>query len=362
MQIILEENSTTKQLIVGVMSGTSLDGLDLALCEFEIINNKYVYTLVKAQTIHYSTVWKQYLTDVKTATALHYFKLNSEYGEFIAEQITLFLKDIEQSINAIASHGHTVFHQPQLGFSTQIGCGATIAAKTGTTVICDFRSLDVALGGQGAPLVPIGDELLFNDYEACLNLGGIANISFKNNKGLRVAYDICETNMLLNYLAQKMGYDYDENGNFAMAGKIDEHLLIALNDLPFYQQTGAKSLGREWFEETILPFFTENKNDVKNLLATSVEHIAQVIANNLNKNNIKNVFITGGGAFNSHLINTLTQKTSCKLIIPNAQIINFKEALIFAFLGYLRLQQKTNTLSLVTGATKNSIGGVVYLM
>ncbi len=358
----MEENLTTKQLIVGVMSGTSLDGLDLALCEFETINNKYVYSFIKAQTIHYSDIWKQRLSDVKTATAQQYFKLNSLYGEFIAEQIVLFLKDNSLIVNAIASHGHTVFHQPQLGFSTQIGCGATIAAKTSISTVCDFRSLDVALGGQGAPLVPIGDELLFADYEACLNLGGIANISFKNNKGQRVAHDICETNMLLNYLAQKMRYAYDENGDLARAGKIDKHLLMQLNNLPFYQQIGAKSLGREWFENTILPFFDENKNDVKDLLATSVEHIAQIIANNLNENNIKNVLLTGGGAFNNHLIQTLTKKTNCKLMMPNTQTINFKEALIFAFLGYLRLQQKTNTLSLVTGASNNSIGGAVYLI
>lgn len=351
---------TNKQLIVGVMSGTSLDGLDLALCEFETIDNKHSYKIIKAQTLSYTDVWKQRLTDVTNATAEQYFKLNSLYSEFIAEQINLFLNDTNLKPNAIASHGHTVFHNPQLGFSTQIGCGATIAAKTGLITVCDFRNLDVALGGQGAPLVPIGDELLFANYDACLNIGGIANISYKNFEDKRVAYDICEANMLLNFLAEKMGHVYDENGNLAKAGRVDENLLVQLNNLNFYQKTGAKSLGREWFEKTILPFFVENKRDVKNLLATSVEHIAQIIANDLNNNTIKNVLITGGGAFNSYLIESIKQKTKCKLVIPPNELINFKEALIFAFLGYLRLNNKINTLKSVTGASVDSIGGAVY--
>jgi len=355
-----------KNLILGVMSGTSLDGLDLALCQFETHISSFKFNIVKAATVNYDTIWKQRLSDVKNATAEQYFKLNSLYGEFIAQQIKLFLEDIDEPILAIASHGHTVFHRPQLGFSTQIGCGATIAAHSGITTICDFRSLDVALGGQGAPLVPIGDELLFGDYHACLNIGGIANISYKNFEGKRVAYDICEANMLLNFLAEKMGHAYDENGNLAKAGRVEENLLNQLNNLNFYQQTGAKSLGREWFEKTILPFFEENnpdsyRDDVKNKLATSVEHIAQIIADDLNKKTIKNVLITGGGAFNGYLIERLKQKTHCELIIPTKEIVNFKEALIFAFLGYLRLNNKINTLKSVTGASVDNIGGAVYL-
>lgn len=358
----MAKNTSNKQLIAGVMSGTSLDGLDLALCKFETADNGYNFKIIKAITIPYSTVWKQRLTNVKDATAEQYFKLNNLYGQFIAEQLNLFLHDKTESIDAIASHGHTVFHRPELGFSTQIGCGATIAAITGITTICDFRSLDIALSGQGAPLVPIGDQLLFSNYQACLNIGGIANISYKNAVNNRIAYDICEANMLLNYLAEKMGNEYDENGNLAKAGKIDEILLLQLNSLNFYQQSGAKSLGREWFEKIILPFFEDNENDMRNLLATAVEHIAEVIANNLIKNNIKNVLITGGGAFNSYLMERLKSKTKCELIIPTNKLINFKEALIFAFLGYLRLQNKINTLKSVTGASMDSIGGAIYFV
>jgi anhydro-N-acetylmuramic acid kinase len=354
-------SNINKQKIVGVMSGTSLDGLDLALCEFVTSENKHHYEIVKALTIPYNEVWRARLTDVKDATAEQYFMLNGLYGGFIAEQINEFVGYGNKEITAIASHGHTAFHRPSLGFTTQMGCGATIAAKTGITTICDFRSLDVALGGQGAPLVPIGDELLFGDYEACLNLGGIANISFKNKEGKRTAYDICEANMLLNYLSEKIGHVYDEGGSLARAGRVEDVLLEQLKNISFYQQSGVKSIGREWFEKTILPFFEENNSSVKDLLSTSVEHIASVIASEINKNNLNNVLITGGGAFNSHLIERLKQKTKSELIIPTKEIVNFKEALIFAFLGYLRLNNQINTIKSVTGASRDSIGGAVYL-
>lgn len=350
-----------KQKIIGVMSGTSLDGLDLALCEFETVDDKHNYKIIKAITIPYIEVWRARLTDVKDATAEQYFMLNGLYGSFIADQINEFIGDNKQDIVAIASHGHTVFHRPSLGFTTQMGCGATIAAKTGITTICDFRSIDVALGGQGAPLVPIGDELLFGAHDACLNLGGIANISYKNKEGKRIAYDICEANMLLNYLSEKIGHVYDEGGSLARAGRVEDVLLEQLNNISFYQQSGAKSIGREWFEKTILPFFEESKRDAKNLLATSVEHIAEIIASELNKNNLKSVLITGGGAFNTFLIERLKQKTTCELIIPSKEIVNYKEALIFAFLGCLRLNHRTNTLKSVTGAGRDSIGGAVYI-
>ncbi|MDX2172413.1 MAG: anhydro-N-acetylmuramic acid kinase [Bacteroidota bacterium] len=350
-----------KQKIVGVMSGTSLDGLDLALCEFETIKDKYNYKIIKAITIPYTEVWRARLTDVKDATAEQYFMLNGLYGSFIAEQINAFIGDNKQDIAAIASHGHTVFHRPSLGFTTQMGCGATIAAKTGITTVCDFRSVDVALGGQGAPLVPMGDELLFGAYDACLNLGGIANISYKNKEGKRIAYDICEANMLLNYLSEKIGHVYDEGGRMARAGKVEDALLEQLNKISFYKQSGAKSIGREWFEKTVIPFFEENKDDVKDLLSTSVEHISDIIAIELNKNNLKNVLITGGGAFNSYLIEKLKQKTICELVIPDNETVNFKEALIFAFLGYLRLNNQINTLKSVTGASRDSVGGAVYI-
>ncbi len=351
-------NLNTKMRVIGIMSGTSLDGLDIALCEFEAHDKSYNYSILKAKTINYSQHWKEKLTNVKNTSAEQYFKLNAEYGKFIAEKINEFLKDVVEIPDAIASHGHTVFHQPQFGFSSQIGCGATIAANTSITTVCDFRSLDVANGGQGAPLVPIGDKLLFGKYEACLNIGGIANISFNNKNGKRIAYDICEANMLLNYLAEKTGQDYDKGGELAKAGNVNVDLLNKLNSQSYYLQTGARSIGREWFEQNILSLIEKSEIVINDLLATSTEHVAQIIANDLSDK--KNVLVTGGGAFNSFLMERIKAKTTCEIIIPDAETINFKEALIFAFLGYLRLNEKINTLSSVTGAKSDSVGGAVY--
>ncbi len=350
---------TNKLTVLGLMSGTSLDGLDLALCEFFERRGKPGFKLLKAKTKSYSKQWKSKLSEIKQGKAEEYFALNTEYGNFIATEIKDFLKRSKIKPDIIASHGHTVFHQPQKGFSTQIGCGATIAGLTGITTICDFRSMDVAVGGQGAPLVPIGDKFLFGEYEACLNIGGIANISFER-KGKRIAYDICEANMLLNFLTIKMGKPYDQGGKIAASGKIINDLLHALNKLSYYKKAGAKSLGREWFENFVLNLVNKYDEDVKDLLATATEHIAQIISNELNKNKLKSVIVSGGGAFNSFLMKSIKSKTKCKIIVPKKEITNFKEAIIFAFLGYLRLNEKVNALGSVTGASKNSIGGAVY--
>lgn len=355
------EKLSTKKRVLGIMSGTSLDGLDLAVCEFECISDNYSFKIVKAKTSHYSPLWKKRLSEAKTASAEEYFKLHADYGQFIATEANQFLKALKIQPDLIASHGHTVFHQPALGFSTQIGCGATIAANTGITTVCDFRSLDVALHGQGAPLVPIGDKLLFGEHTACLNIGGIANISFDNAQGKRVAYDVCEANMLLNYLAEKAGKDYDKGGEMARQGKVDEDLLHQLNRLDFYSQSGAKSIGREWFEEQVLKKINKSKSHTADLLATATEHIATIISRELNLKHLTNCLVTGGGAYNTFLISKLRAKTPCEIILPEDEIINFKEALIFAFLAYLRVQQKTNTLSSVTAAKHDSIGGAVYL-
>jgi len=346
--------------VLGLMSGTSLDGLDLALCEFEKKGESYAFRIIKAHTIEYTEIWRQRLSSLKDASAEKYFTLHALYGKFIGEKVLEFCADLNVTPAAIASHGHTVFHQPHMGFSTQTGCPATIAAITGITTVADFRSLDVALGGQGAPLVPVGDKLLFGDYQACLNLGGIANISYDEN-GKRIAYDVCVANMLLNYLSEQSGKSYDAGGESAKAGNVDQSLLNALNDFDFFSQKGAKSIGREWFEKNIKPLVDNVSLHPNDLMATCVEHIAYVIAAELNSAKIKNVLVTGGGAFNDFLIERLKSKTGCEIILPQNDIINFKEALIFAFLGYLRLHGITNTLSSVTGAQSDSAGGAVYL-
>lgn len=341
------------------MSGTSLDGLDMAVCSFSHGQNGYDYQIHKALTTDYDNEWKKKLKNAPSLSAREYFELHAEYGKFIGTQIRSFCDSMDMQPDAIASHGHTVFHQPAKGFSTQLGCGATIAARSGITTVCDFRSVDVAFGGQGAPLVPVGDELLFSKYQACLNIGGIANISFKDSRGQRVAYDTCIANMLLNYLAERGGKDYDKDGTWASEGKVLRPLLEKLNNLEYFRRSGARSLGREDFENSVLPLFTD-LTDNKDALATATEHVAMTIAEELNKNQISDLLVTGGGAHNQHLINRLGNFSKCKVVIPDKETIDFKEALIFAFLGYLRLGDQVNTLSSVTGATIDSIGGAVY--
>lgn len=342
--------------IVGIMSGTSMDGLDLALCEFSSQNEVISFKLLAAETISYDANWKQKLQTVFSSSAETYFKLHSEYGNFIAQQITHFLSKHKQDSDAIASHGHTIFHQPQLGFTTQIGCGATIAAKTNITTVCDFRNLDVALNGQGAPLVPIGDRDLFHQFESCLNIGGIANISFTQNN-ITSAFDICIANMALNYLTETIGKVFDEGGNLAKQGTIHTGLLNTLLELNTQQQ----SLGREWFEHYVLPILNASTLPLNNKLATCCEYTAIQIAKVLNHQQLKSVLITGGGAYNHFLIERIKHHYQGTIEIPTDDIIQFKEAIIFAYLGYLRLNEQTNTLNSVTKASKNSIGGAVYL-
>jgi anhydro-N-acetylmuramic acid kinase len=343
--------------ILGLMSGTSLDGLDLALCEFDEKEGSYHYQILKSETIPYSEEWRSKLGNIANVSAEAFFALNVDYSKLVANQVNAFLIN-EMVPDAIASHGHTVFHQPRNGFTVQIGSCPVITAVTGINSVGDFRSLDVALGGQGAPLVPVGDEHLFSNYDACLNIGGIANISFKDPEGNRIAFDICVANMALNELSLKLGKPYDHNGDLARSGKTDKAILNVLNAMPYFTMPGAKSIGREWFESQMRPLL---KGDPENLLATCTRHIATVIAGVLNKNKLTNVLVTGGGAFNKFLTESISASTDTQLIIPDEQTVNFKEALIFAFLGYLRLQNKVNTLRSVTGATQDSCGGTIYL-
>ena len=342
--------------IVGIMSGTSLDGLDLALCEFKTLEGRVSFNLIAAQTIQYDSVWKEKLQNAFGAPAETYFKIHSAYGSFIGQQINEFLTKHGLNIDAIASHGHTIFHQPQHGFTSQIGCGAAIAAKTGITTICDFRSLDVALKGQGAPLVPIGDRDLFHSFESCLNIGGIANISFTKT-GITSAFDICIANMALNYLTERVGIAFDDGGKMAQAGNCHPILLQTLLKLNTQQQ----SLGREWFENNFLPALNTSNISLNDKLATCTEYLAIQINECLNTNQLNSVLITGGGAYNIYFIERLRNYYKGSIEIPNDNIIQFKEAIIFAYLGYLRLTKKINTLKSVTKASKDSIGGAVYI-
>ena len=346
---------------IGVMSGTSLDGIDLAWCTFAQTDNGWDYRIEKACTIPYELDFQDRLAHATQLSALEYAKLNVELGELIGDSINRWLGSSERP-DFIASHGHTVFHQPNKGLTTQIGSGAVIAARTGITTVCDFRTLDVAMGGQGAPLVPIGDELLFGQYGACLNLGGFSNISFRGATG-RVAFDTAPCNMALNYLARKAGHPYDPDGAMARAGHILPNLLNELDNLEYYRLPAPKSLGKEWFETQFLPILQkhEGKNSISDLLHTTSVHIARQIAAAV-PDSAQTMLVTGGGALNRFLIDALREEWNGMVTVPDNLTVNYKEALIFAFLGLLRLQGKSNCLSSVTGAKCDNCGGAVYFV
>ncbi|MGV6844791.1 MAG: anhydro-N-acetylmuramic acid kinase [Lutibacter sp.] len=343
--------------IIGVMSGTSLDGVDIAYVK---IDNHYNFKILHTTTIPYNKKWKTALKNGFHLSGEKLTKLNADYGTFLGELIQNFIKENNLSkIDLIASHGHTIFHNPIEMYTLQIGNGPQITAITGLKTICDFRVQDVALGGQGAPLVPIGDELLFSNYDYCLNLGGFANISMNVNNQ-QIAFDICPANIVLNHYVSTLNLEYDDKGKIASTGKIDNNLLEELNNVPFYNKTKPKSLGYEFIVETIFPIINKYNLEVKTILRTFVEHIAIQIAKKITSNSEKKVLVTGGGAYNTFLINRIKSYTKTKLIIPEDTIINYKEALVFALLGFLKEEGQNNCLKSVTGAKKDHCSGVIF--
>lgn len=344
-----------------MMSGTSLDGLDIAQCTFHFENKHIGYEIEHAETIEYPEEITKMLRDAELTDALNFCRINAHFGQWMGEACKTFMGKHQSSPLLIASHGHTIFHNPGEGFTTQIGSGAHIAAATGIRTVCDFRSLDVALGGQGAPLVPIGDRLLFRQYEACVNIGGFSNISMEHDQK-RIAWDICPANYLLNRYAAMLGRKYDESGNIAREGKTIDSLLQKLNQLDYYTAPPPKSLGREWVEEVIFPLISEYEHDLPGILNTLTIHIATMIGKALPKTPSATSLFTGGGAHNTFLMEKIQDFSESKLFIPDAQTIDFKEALIFAFLGLLRYKGLPNCLSDVTGASANNIGGAIYEM
>jgi anhydro-N-acetylmuramic acid kinase len=348
--------------VMGVMSGSSLDGLDLAICDFSKNGVAWHYKIIKATTIHYNSQWKNQLKDSYSLGGRELTNLDATYGRFIGYNIKKFLKANNQTVDFISSHGHTVFHAPDQGYTMQIGSGAHIAAESSITTINNYRTLDVALSGQGAPLVPVGDQLLFPDYNFCLNLGGYANVSY-NYHNKRIAFDICPVNTVINSLMQKhFSEDFDKDGETGATGIIDEGLLNSLNDLNFYKHRPPKSLGREWLESTFWPLIDQHPASVPDKLRTIYEHIANQVVKTVGPKGKKKILVTGGGAYNKFLINRIKATSKHEWIIPDNLIVEYKEALIFAFLGVLRMRNEKNCLSSVTGATSDNIGGAVYVI
>ena len=349
--------NTKKKYVIGLMSGTSLDGLDLVYVSFEK-NINFVFNILAAKTYSYSDIWVHKLKRAFNKNLNELSELDLEYGESLGNLINLFIEEFQiDNIDFISSHGHTIFHKPNEGVTLQIGNGLVISQITNQKVVCDFRTQDVKFGGQGAPLVPIGDELLFSEFHYCLNLGGFANISF-NCLGQRMAFDICPVNIVLNHYTRKINLEYDDEGSISSKGEINNQLLNRLNNLPFYQDEKPKSLGYEFIVTEIIPLIDEFSLSTENILRTFIEHIVIQISNKIKFEG--QLLITGGGVFNKFLIKQLESKVENQIIIPNELLINFKEALIFAFLGLLRVDNQVNCLKSVTGAKKDHSSGKIY--
>jgi anhydro-N-acetylmuramic acid kinase len=355
---------------IGVMSGSSLDGLDIAFAEFQENAGKWNYAIKQAACYSYSDEW---ITKLKTAVslnALDYHLLHVEYGHYIGKQINKFISEnnLQYQVALISSHGHTTFHIPAKKMTAQLGDGAAIAAETQLPVITDLRAMDLAFGGQGAPMVPIGEKLLLGDFDFFLNLGGIANISFKTEP--YIAFDICAANRVLNMLASDAGKEFDEGGQLAKSGKTDEDLLNKLNQLKYYALPHPKSLANDFGTDIVYPMIKDSKCKIADALRTYVEHIVIQIrgsiigASSHDSNKGSSMLVTGGGAFNSFLIERLREHLkdlNIQVVIPDENLVKYKEAMIMAFVGVLRWRQEYNLLSSVTGAARDSIGGALWI-
>ncbi len=360
---------------IGLMSGTSLDGTDIAYCLFENSASGWNFRIIKAQTIPYPPVWEKRLRSAPEMNGEELIKTHVDYGHYLGKITKEFIiTNNYKDPDLVASHGHTVFHQPENGFTFQMGDGSAIAAQSGCRVVCDFRSLNIACGGQGAPLVPIGDELLFGNFDFCLNLGGFANISFKK-QNKRIAFDVCPVNFVINNIVRKRKkeaskilfddkqkkIDYDPNGKIARPGKNFTRLTDELNKLDYYQKKPPKSLGAEWVEKNIPPIIKKYHDiPLQDILRSFYEHIALRINKTVKNNPGGKMLVTGGGAYNKFLIDLLKNKLPLIVHIPDRNIIEYKEALIFAFLGVLRINNMHNILKSASGGRKNNTGGGIY--
>jgi anhydro-N-acetylmuramic acid kinase len=346
--------------VTALMSGSSMDGVDLACCDLEWKGQQWAYNILDAETFPYPSELLSKLEKACSWSLEKIHELDLELGAHYAVLIKEFHKRKKLKPDFIASHGHTILHDPQKRITFQAGNGRIMAEGTGIMVINDFRSEDVAQGGQGAPLVPLGDRMLFNQFEGCLNLGGFANISCENNEGQPIAYDLCPANMALNWVAALEGLSFDRDGALARHGVVQKELLEKLNKLDYYALPAPKSLGREWFLQQFMPPLHQSNLKTTDLMATVLEHIVFQISMGINKASIHSLLITGGGALNQTLIERLKAYTNTSLVIPEEQLIDYKEALIFALLGVLRIRGEINCLASVTGGTQDISAGRIH--
>ncbi len=355
--------------VIGLMSGSSLDGLDIAYVQLEEVRGSWTYQLLQSTCIPYPIEWRLKLQHAATIPVGDFLKLHTSYGRYLGTQVKSFIveNNLDHKVHFIASHGHTVFHEPQHHTTFQLGDGASLAAVAELPVISDLRSLDVALGGQGAPIVPIGDKLLFGHYDYLLNIGGIANMTVWHN-GEPVAFDICAANQILNGLAERDGMTMDEGGAIAAGGELLVGVLEELNNAAYYKKVAPKSLSNEEARQIVFPILLESDHNTADMLHTATKHIAQQIAAAVAKyphgKDSANMLVTGGGAFNTFLVTCLQKELAAYNVavsIPDEGTVQYKEAIVMALIGTLRWREETNVLSSVTGASKDSVGGAMWL-
>tara|TARA_B100001093_G_scaffold300323_1_gene286375 strand:+ start:1628 stop:2692 length:1065 start_codon:yes stop_codon:yes gene_type:complete len=345
--------------LIGLMSGTSLDGLDIAYCKFSF-DGSWSYDIIHSKTIAYSKEFQEKLKNAPTRNKSQLNLLSDNFGELMARELKKFVAEFSiDKLDGIASHGHTVFHEPKKRVTLQIGSPEAIFSKFKCPIIYDFRSKDIALGGQGAPLVPLADKYLFSCYQSCLNLGGFSNISFDIND-VRIAFDICPVNIVLNLLSNKIGYGYDDKGFFSSQGIVHVDLLNSLNNLKYFSQSFPKSLGWEWVDKYVIPLLDDSSISVQNQIRTFVEHIVFQITRVVKANEIHSVLVTGGGAYNDFLLSRLNSISPGLFQKASNELIEYKEAMCFAFLGLLRMKNQVNVLSSVTGSHKDHSSGRLY--
>lgn len=358
--------------VIGLMSGSSLDGLDIVFAHIEENGGKWTYEISHADCYAYSAEWIHKLRTATSLSALDYQLLHVEYGHYLGGEVNRFIGQhhLQYQVALVSSHGHTTFHVPEKKMTAQLGDGAAIAASTQLPVVSDLRSLDLALGGQGAPIVPIGEKLLLGDYDYFLNLGGIANISVNAEK--YIAFDVCAANRVLNMLAAEEGKEYDDGGQMAATGTLHESLLAALDTLSYYNQPFPKSLANDFGTDTVYPIVKAAALSTRDALRTYTEHIAiqlrksieNLPAASVDKIANKKLLVTGGGALNDFMVGRIREQLAplnIEVVIPEENLVKYKEALIMGLIGVLRWREESNVLSSVTGAHRNSVGGAMWM-
>lgn len=358
--------------VVGIMSGSSLDGLDIALCRFEQddLSGKLSFDLVDTAAIPFDENMMSRLGVGATMDVRSLKKLEVDLSRYIAESVNQFLEAGAHTADYISCHGHTIWHVPEDGYTVQIGQGAIISELTGTPCICDLRSNDMAVGGQGAPVAPIVEQILFPEFDFYINLGGIANVSFHSDQEV-ISWDSVPCNQILNHYASQKGLPYDDGGSLAESGKVDKGLKEAWMSLPYFGRSYPKSMDNTWVKNHFLAGASSFDVSIEDALATMVDVCVSQIQGDIKDHvgdtggqHLRKCLITGGGAHNTYLVSQLSEVLThddIEVIKPKDEIVDYKEAILMALMGFLRIEGISNTISSVTGARTNTIGGAVYV-